>query len=110
MAMAHKPLSAVVCREVAMGRNTVGDFGFNGLGKQCAGAGAQRLAFSGLAVSATFALFLGDLVTAPITYVDNPTLLTDIAAAIKTLPGVNADDVLTELRSSNPLTDRKSVV
>jgi hypothetical protein len=70
----------------------------------------QDIAFSGLTIGASFVLFLGDAVTAPITYVDNPTLLTDIAAAIKTLPGINADDVITELRSSNPLTVRVSFI
>lgn len=63
----------------------------------------QELTFEDLQAGDAFVLCLGDQIMAPITYSDNPTLLTDIAAAIKALPGVNADDVLVTLLQTGPV-------
>jgi hypothetical protein len=70
----------------------------------------QELIFSGLTPGDAFVLFLGDAVTVPIIYSDTPTLLTDLAAAIEALPGVNADNIEVTLRAAAPLTIRISFV
>jgi hypothetical protein len=63
----------------------------------------QELIIEDLDPGDSFVLFLGDAVTAPITYSDDPTLLTAIAAAIETLPGINADNIVVTQRQTGPL-------
>ena len=70
----------------------------------------QELVFQDLTPGDKFVLFLGDAVTVPITYVDNPTLLTAVAAAIKGVPSVNTDNIDVTLRQTGPVTIRVSFV
>lgn len=66
----------------------------------------QELVFTDLEPGDDFVLFLGDAVTAPVTYSDNPTLLTDLSSAIEALPDVSASNVDVTLISASPLTVR----
>jgi hypothetical protein len=59
----------------------------------------QELTFTGLSSGDKVVLYLGDLITAEITYSDDATLASDIATEIEALPGVDADDIETSVQS-----------
>lgn len=71
----------------------------------------QSLALPGLAAADQVVLFLGDLVTAPITYSGTPgDLPAAIVAALEELPGVDGDGVEASLTATSPITIRITFV
>lgn len=61
----------------------------------------QEITFAGLSAGQSFVLFLGDLVTAPVTFTSAAALPDQIEAALGALPGVTAADVVADLVSAS---------
>lgn len=85
------------------------------LSRATASAGAedeiQSLALPGLAASDNIVLFLGDLITAPITYSGTPgDLPAAVTSALEALPGVDPDGVTVSLVAASPVTLRIAFV
>ncbi len=67
----------------------------------------QSLALPGLVATNSFVLFLGDLITAPITYSGTPgDLPAAVTAALEALPGIDADGIDVTLAAASPVTLR----